>query len=603
MVLSSQPAFAELIRSALQESGKYLVTIIDSIVEIHSLASSTNFAVLVLDIDQPDDEQLHVLTDFQRFQQGLKTILLLTTSFDTRSELNGLHIDKVIQKPIYLPTFLEEIEDSLTSGMKEKSQDQLERTLPELLHDAWSQSDANLIAYFVDGSLLAVVGDSRELIIEEIVSFLDERAEKPLHADFMKYKQLAGNSEPSLFYFKVIEENELLVMVFAASIPLRDARQQINQVKQSLLAFSSLNNSPPGSINTEDTQEIRVRNEEGIAEKKDSALERAENVQRGEDLESQATLEVKATQSPSNEFLPGWIREDSQEDKDFKFSTLEKQERERLNKNLHLNVDQGGDEPSTPILNTETSQDLQAGSLRSDGQQDDDFSAESDQQINTIDQLLSASKPEGPASDLLAGLVFPWDAQNEVDGTVSSMEVRPELDHQHVERETLLSSVEDDVPQKSEVRLQPESPGQVSLCYTCLLIPRFHDQFLVGMISQLLAKSIPQICVAFDLRLDRLTIRPTHVQWTIFASPKVAPAKIIRIMRKETSKAIFELKPDFLKRHLSNEFWAPGYLLLSGYLPPSQSMVKEYVHGTRQAQGAQIQPILNSAAEDQGKTG
>ncbi len=604
MVLSSQPAFAELIRSALLESGKYLVTAIDSIDEIRNLEPSTSFDALVLDIDQPVDEQLHVLTNFQRFQPGLKTILLLTTSFDTRSELNGLHINKVLHKPIYLPDFLEEIEHSLRNAeFGEKSQDQLEKALPGLLLDARSQSDANLIAYFLNGSLLATVGDSKELIVEDIVSFLEERAEKPFHADFIKYKQLAGNSEPLLIYFKAIEENELLVMVFAACIPLRDARQQINQVKQRLLSFSPRNISIPATINTEDTQENRVQNGESFGEMKGAAVEPAENKQKGEDLESQSPREFKATQSRSSEFLPGWIREGAEEDEDLTIPTLEKLESEHLKENPDLQVVHDVNASTTQILNTELGEDLQAGSAKPSEWEDDDFPAESGQQVNTVDQLLSASGHEEPSADLLAGLIFPWDAQDEVDGTILPTEVEPELGQTQVEPETPLSPADIDAPQKAEVRLQPESPGQASLCYTCLLIPRFHDQFLVGMISQLLAKSIPQICIAYDWRLDRLTIRPTHVQWTIFASPKVAPAKIIRIMRKETSKAVFELKPDFLKGHLSNDFWAPGYLLLSGYLPPSQSMVKEYVHGTRQAQGVLLPTILKSPEEDQGKTG
>ncbi|OJX38015.1 MAG: hypothetical protein BGO78_08225 [Chloroflexi bacterium 44-23] len=687
LVLSSQPAFAELVGSALQEGGGYQVTIIDSIVGIRNLESSASFSLLIIDIEQPDEDQLRTLVHFQSLQPGMVSILLLTTSFDTRLEMDGLRLNKVFRKPIYLPDFLEEIKLSLTNAENaavaeplQSYRKQLEEALPDQLLEVQMEGNASKIVYFLNGSPLAAVGEYKELIVAELITFLEERAESQLHTNFMKYKQFTGDSEPSLIYFKTMRENEILVMVFPASIPLRDARQQVNLAKQKLLMLNQPKNNIPSFLILEDTQEIRLQTKEVVREEKTTAEDISGINQMPAEQETQAASEARMKQLESAEFLPGWIKEGMEEEHTERtIPTSEKQVSDSAKLNEEVQPSNDISSSSSMNLNNELETGPEVKDEELLEQEATDSARETSRQVNTVDQLISDLEHEAPPADLLAGIVFPWDEQADEVGTKKEWQPESEdlIDEELVQNPAIMQvgtegDRGDGVPdegisnataysrsdlsqdslstanelfakldepeaaqnsitdqndvvttveathknsaenkphensestedfnglQPSEIRLQPSSPAQVSLYYTCVLIPRFPDQFLVGMISRLLTASIPEICIAFGWRLDRLRIRPMHLEWTIFAPPNISPAKIIRILRRETSKAIFEIKPDLLKRYLLKDFWAPGNLLISGFLAPSQSMVNEYVLGTRSAQGITTLPAIRQTTQ------
>ena len=133
--------------------------------------------------------------------------------------------------------------------------------------------------------------------------------------------------------------------------------------------------------------------------------------------------------------------------------------------------------------------------------------------------------------------------------------------------------------------LEPIFAGLSSLNYTNILVPRFPRHFLVGNLARSMSEWMPQLCLAFGWRLDRLSIRPQYLQWTITADPTVTPSEVINLLRRETSKRIFKLRPEYEEENPSNDFWAPGYMVLSGYYPPSRQMITDFIQNTRVRQG------------------
>lgn len=134
-------------------------------------------------------------------------------------------------------------------------------------------------------------------------------------------------------------------------------------------------------------------------------------------------------------------------------------------------------------------------------------------------------------------------------------------------------------------QIEPELAGVSSLNYTSVLLPRFPEHFLIGELAEKLSQWVPQLCLAYGWRLERISVRPQYIQWTIQVSPAYSPRHLVRMLREETSRRVFTLRPDYAQENPSEDFWAPGYLMLSGYLPPTQQMLNDFIHQTRRRQG------------------
>ena len=133
--------------------------------------------------------------------------------------------------------------------------------------------------------------------------------------------------------------------------------------------------------------------------------------------------------------------------------------------------------------------------------------------------------------------------------------------------------------------LEPASAGVYQLTYACLLVPRFTSHYLTGDIADRLSEWLPNICIAFGWRLEYLAVRPEYLQWVVNVSPATSPGYLMRIMRQQTSEKIFAEFPRLKKENPSGDFWAPGYLIMSGTQPHPPQLVKDYIKQIRTRQG------------------
>ncbi len=85
--------------------------------------------------------------------------------------------------------------------------------------------------------------------------------------------------------------------------------------------------------------------------------------------------------------------------------------------------------------------------------------------------------------------------------------------------------------------LEPHLPGVSSLNYTSVLLPRFPSQFLAGDLAECLGEWLPQLCVAYGWRLERLSIRPQYIQWTLQVPPTVSPGYMVRVFKRRNIPA------------------------------------------------------------------
>jgi len=127
---------------------------------------------------------------------------------------------------------------------------------------------------------------------------------------------------------------------------------------------------------------------------------------------------------------------------------------------------------------------------------------------------------------------------------------------------------------------------QFNIAYAFVLLPRLPAHHLAGELAIALEADMQQLAMAFGWRLERLLIRPDHVQWIARVPPNTSPSRLVRLIRKHSSQRLFSRFPHLERENPSGDFWAPGYLVMSGNQPLPAQVVISFVKQTRFQQGA-----------------
>ncbi len=133
--------------------------------------------------------------------------------------------------------------------------------------------------------------------------------------------------------------------------------------------------------------------------------------------------------------------------------------------------------------------------------------------------------------------------------------------------------------------LETPPPEFASLSYTCIMLPRLPTHLLTGRLARKLAEWLKQICLAYGWRLEAQSVRPDYFQWTVQVSPVISPSSVVRLVRLQTSQRIFGTFGRYAVAIPSGDFWAPGYLIVSGSQPPETGTIRDYIQQTRKRQG------------------
>jgi putative transposase len=140
--------------------------------------------------------------------------------------------------------------------------------------------------------------------------------------------------------------------------------------------------------------------------------------------------------------------------------------------------------------------------------------------------------------------------------------------------------------------LEPASPAVSNIVYASILIPRMPGHYLTGDLSTRLGDWLPELCIAFGWRLEQISIRPDHLLWLVKMPPTTSPSYMMRVLRQHTSRRIFEEFPAVGRQNPSGDFWAPGYLVMSGDTPPPAQVVMDFIQQTRMSQANPTSPVM-----------
>jgi REP element-mobilizing transposase RayT len=138
---------------------------------------------------------------------------------------------------------------------------------------------------------------------------------------------------------------------------------------------------------------------------------------------------------------------------------------------------------------------------------------------------------------------------------------------------------------REKIKFEPVSPAMYHLTYACVLIPRLPEHHLTGDLASQLSDWVTHICLAFGWRLEHLSVRPDYFQWIVNVPPTTTPGYFMRIIRRHTSRRLYAEFPNLKERNPSGDFWAPGYLIMSGSQSTPGHLVQDFIQQTRERQG------------------
>ena len=510
LVASPSPAFGELIRLSLEESGKYRVRMVHTFDQAFQLAAENPFELAILDLDLPPQDLAVVADRLRASQRGqpLRRIIIPPDNNPNHASIAGLKAEAYLTKPFYIPDLLQSLEYLLEEPPPEWPPEPepepepvadvplpnpaaVEQPLGEMVADV----DAKAAVVLRQRERWVSAGPMGEPALVEITQLINRAWNPTEPGDLVRYIRIVPTGE-CLLYARSLTGDLVLAMAFDASHPPTRIRSIIAPVVKTLNEI--IETAPAGN-----------------------------GAQTAEESRDKIPLTLP------DDFNP----EDDGEAPDYNLAEL---------------------------LATLPSPDPEAPSSVPDA---GDWVPESQ---------LAKQEPS-------ADFVLPW----EVDWTGrQAVELPPQQTHPA-----------DPADNPHLANTQPTGRGRfdealLSLAdvlhyptYTCLLLPAQPDQYLTRDTAAFLKEFIPRLFRAFGWDLQDLDVRPDHLQWSVRLPPAVSPGYLVRLLRKQTSKALYEEFKHLLPAPKTGDFWAPGYLIVNGAQAPSNAMIYHYIAQTRRRQG------------------
>lgn len=564
LVATPHAAFGELLRLSLEDSGKYRVQIVGTAGDVQALPG---LRAVILDCDLKGEESAELAARLQKNLPDLKLIWIPLNNDPQSPAVQGLPVDGIVKRPFYLPDLLEMMDHLLggppptrcppASAALAPTQGEPVGELPAwldqgVLLNLLSDSDAQGALAVARGGCYAFGGMLPPAAADELADVVQNYWKKGSPADLVRFVRLVAGSSDYLFYITPVKQDLALGVVYPAGTALSKIRGQAGQMAQTLLAMGEpaqtltpistpLHPADPTELANEGEEWVR---EEDLQQVNLSALlgsVPSPDPSQDELIPASSWIpEAQPFNSKGLRAVLPWEREDQ---------PLEKVEPPYAPEPLSAAVANEATRP-TVMMEPEPPAMIQIAPVES----------------------APAAQPDALTVQPAAVAMPPEPAVNEVEDT------RPRV----LSTLTRLN------------QLEPASAALSLLNYTCVLIPRLPNHYLTRELAEKLSPWVQQVCLAFGWRLDGLTIRPDFLEWTVQVAPSISPGNMVRIVRQRTSQYIFAAFTHLQDENPSGDFWAVGYLIVSGSQPPSAQLLRDFINQTRRRQGI-VRPPADSS--------
>ena len=135
-----------------------------------------------------------------------------------------------------------------------------------------------------------------------------------------------------------------------------------------------------------------------------------------------------------------------------------------------------------------------------------------------------------------------------------------------------------------KVLLENVHPQADDISYTCLLIPCLPSYQLKDDLAERLPEWVQEICASSKWSVEFITVNVDYFQWGLRVSPSTQTSQFMQMIRETTSKLILAAFESIRNESSVSDFWAPGYLVVSGTRPYANEMIEQYIRMSRRQQ-------------------
>ena len=116
------------------------------------------------------------------------------------------------------------------------------------------------------------------------------------------------------------------------------------------------------------------------------------------------------------------------------------------------------------------------------------------------------------------------------------------------------------------------------LKYHIIFVCKYRQKILIGNIATCVKNILIDIANKSDFRIEVVETDKDHVHLLVNSDPKVSPLQIVRRLKQESTKRLWLLYPEILRKWFYRErtLWTDGYFV-SSIGNVSQETVRKYI--------------------------
>lgn len=623
LAVSPDHKFLEQISAHLQEGGRYLVISATSAKEALSAAASQPFDLAILDAEISDHPLVPMARELTALVPNLRLLVYPPNNNPKHPALNGLIANGFLNKPFFGPEVISKITNLFKEMPRQQTEaDMSEKTLPEMwvedpnsgarqIEQLLGATTATAGLLLLRGQVIAGSGTLSDESAGNIVNFLTRYWTNIQSGELFRYLRMNYETVTYLVYAVPLFKNVAIGLVYPPATSLDDVRLEVTLLRKGFLNLytntgelrhkfsvsqATLAGNPTVPGEERPPQRIKTRPifVEQPQENKDLEDEQEEDEETAvlgieelsqidaliADMPSPDPVEhVPATHPlseldafdsaalPVSETPPGFTPIDASAS-----------DSEVLSEIL-FNAEQSAPppfpaekqaEPSVSAAKTAPLPPLpvqpQNTTLSEEPFPNFDFKLPWENETSSVDVPVETSaQPTPPPLPL-----------TQEPGVSAPLATPPPL----VESENLPAWFSDFVSQEQQI--ENIQPDELLFRYNFILIPRNPDRFITRPFAEVLNQYLPQIHKENNWEFISISTRPQYLMWSAAFPLSVPVCEVAAEVRAVTNERLFSRFPELLESYPNANFWAAGYLAISGANSPSNQLVRDYIELTKQ---------------------
>jgi CheY-like chemotaxis protein len=553
LVVEEMEEFGSLIRNALEETGRYQVSLAMNADEAIELGDRENIHLLIIDFDLSEADAPACIQRIQSTNPDMAIIAIPPNNDPHDPALSNLPIRGMLTKPFYLPELNEIVSAAIDLPTQPVATEQIQESLPQeapfievmdtpapwaddadrttqYLARICDETSAEAVILLHHGRQWAQTGgitaDQAQGLAEKIAEI---GVGSGARGAITTLTRLPGTQRDCILYANGLMPNWILALIYPSGtsfgIIRRQARHAADRLKYTDLSGHE-EELPPIKVSAPDTAPISTRAEEDIS------------------FDEIFDAEPEAREMPFFE--------------DLDLPSIKK---------------------SAPDTAPVSARDEEETSF------DEIFDAEPEaQEMPFFDDLdLPPPEPDEAPTEIEEHRIEEADTVAAIPGDWVPDKPKPESHLPFLDEDAFPDS--DSTPDAQEPIPLPDA--EYYLPVTAVLVPRFPEHRLTGALAENLQQWVIRLCLAWDWRADEVSIEPDYLCLTMSISQETAPSNAVFRLRDDLSQRILSAFPEFVDDLPSRRFWARSYLLITGGSPPTERL-HAFVEATRKAQGIEI---------------